>query len=837
MVTKNFHQTLLIVGLLILTLLISGTQPAFAGVDDPAYHRYEEILPALMELYEEHPDRVRIDTIGYSQQDKLPIFACYITANVEDDETNRFKPWVVINGSVHAEEVLGIEYSLWLAKKMLTHRSGRYWLRAVNTYIIPCTNVEGITVVYSLDNTWRKNKRDNVGDGLFRWKPGWGGDSSGVDINRNFPTFWNHGTDLFVISGNEFYDYYRGPAPASESETRALIEVMDKYRPLYATTIHSSRTGNVAEQVIYPFAWGKTDTKFPPDKDFLDEYANQIALRCKKYGNPNEHYKTVRVGHARGDAESYYYYKYGSFGCRVEIGQKEEGMQPDSAGMYQIFDDVTFGFEWMLNSAAGIRQDEVGEIITSRFDIQVTDAVTGDPLYARLVMDSRVSPLIPAKYTNPNTGFYFWMVGPTFTDTLRVSRFGYEPWKNIVRGSQNPSYIGGLNGIQLDPLPWHEVRFNITDGTSGLPIEDEVEFIIEHPDTAWAKTIMNGQMLVDLPEGDYRVTLTHGTSHVPRVLDISITDDVTTQTHNVGLSPANILLAEDFDGTDIVYTSDNNMNTNANDSLARWDLARDLYHSAPRCLTDTRVGFTPIYEEGWAAPYDIYTQSFDLTDVSNAALTYWLNQALEPGHDSMWVEFSIGGDNTDPDSWEWVQAIPAHDKLAILNWREMDEYVNRPWNANKINLMNYHDWEHIVVSVPDEFIGEDNVHFRFRLSTDGFVEEDGVYIDDVFLLASGDTPPAVSSDPVLPKKFTLGNPYPNPFNGQLSVRAHLPANDNLKIRLFDLNGRLALDAIDADYKAGSHTVSINAGHLPSGLYMLQAVAADRQVSRKVMLLK
>ena len=55
--------------------------------------------------------------------------------------------------------------------------------------------------------------------------------ASGVDINRNFPTKnWEW---------SEHGSYYGGVEPASEIETRFLIDVIDKYQPSAIITLHT----------------------------------------------------------------------------------------------------------------------------------------------------------------------------------------------------------------------------------------------------------------------------------------------------------------------------------------------------------------------------------------------------------------------------------------------------------------------------------------------------------------------------------------------------------------------------------------------------------------------
>ncbi len=817
----------------ILLLLFTLSNTAFARWDDPEYHHYDEILPELLALQEEYPDYIQIDTIGYSQQEHLPFWAVKINEDVNDN--SRVRPAVVLNGQVHAEEILGVEYIMWIAKKMMT-REARDWRQRVDTYLIPTSNPEGLTVVYSLDNTYRKNKRDNIGDGLFRWYPDWGGDSSGADPNRNFPTFWTHGTSLFALGDNEFYDYYRGPAPASESEVRGLISFMDRVRPLFALTIHSSRTGNVAEQVIYPWGWGRDELqKRPPDSNFLDEMANQIALRCRRKGNPGATYATIRVGNPRGDAETFYYYTFGTNAARVEIGTMGEGMQPNSTGIYDIISDVTEGFEWFLNSAAGINHDDAGDIEISRLDISVSDQATGEPMYARLKLDSRSMPIIPYRYTNPLNGAYYWMVNSSLSDTLRVNRFGYEPWVGRVLGGSSPSRIR----VRMTPLPRHDVTIAVNE--NGIPLTSIVNLAMQNVDTSWTELIFDGQKHIELPEGEYQLRLSDSEMHMPRSVTIVVVDTPESWEHHIGMVEANLVFSENFDGGDVVHTSDNDMNLFRQDSLVRWELTREIYHSAPSCLTDTKIGNSPINENGWDAPYNMLSRSFDLSGAHSAVLTYWLNQALEPGNDSMWVEFSIGGESgSDPSDWDWVQVGSSHQELAILNWQDRDammELENRPWNANRVNYMKYHDWENVFIEIPDEFIGQSVVHFRFHQSTDYVVAEDGIYIDDVCLLASGEVAPTVMSQQPLPRQFELGNAYPNPFNGQFSIKAHLPNDGKLNVSIFDIYGRKVLQGPTGDFSAGSHSITINAVNLPSGLYILRAKAIGQERIKKITLIR
>lgn len=55
--------------------------------------------------------------------------------------------------------------------------------------------------------------------------------SNGVDLNRNFPA-----KNWELAEKNEFFG---GPAPASEEETRFVIEIIEKYNPKAILTLHA----------------------------------------------------------------------------------------------------------------------------------------------------------------------------------------------------------------------------------------------------------------------------------------------------------------------------------------------------------------------------------------------------------------------------------------------------------------------------------------------------------------------------------------------------------------------------------------------------------------------
>lgn len=106
---------------------------------------------------------------------------------------------VIIIGVFHGDEPEG-EY---LINKLMNED-----LNTKNTVLyIPCLNPDGKSA----------NTRTN---------------SNGVDLNRNFPT------KNWKLSP-EKDNYYSGDVPASEIETRFLIEIIEEYKPNRILTLHT----------------------------------------------------------------------------------------------------------------------------------------------------------------------------------------------------------------------------------------------------------------------------------------------------------------------------------------------------------------------------------------------------------------------------------------------------------------------------------------------------------------------------------------------------------------------------------------------------------------------
>jgi|GEM_PF-5051586 len=94
----------------------------------------------------------------------------------------------------------------------------------------------------------------------------------------------------------------------------------------------------------------------------------------------------------------------------------------------------------------------------------------------------------------------------------------------------------------------------------------------------------------------------------------------------------------------------------------------------------------------------------------------------------------------------------------------------------------------------------------------------------------------VQSD-ILPGSFTLGTPYPNPFNPTVSVPVRIPSRGHLKVEVFNSLGQRVDVVCDREMPGGEMTLDWDGSRFSSGVYLFRATADGESRTVKAMLLK
>lgn len=85
--------------------------------------------------------------------------------------------------------------------------------------------------------------------------------------------------------------------------------------------------------------------------------------------------------------------------------------------------------------------------------------------------------------------------------------------------------------------------------------------------------------------------------------------------------------------------------------------------------------------------------------------------------------------------------------------------------------------------------------------------------------------------------FELQQNYPNPFNPVTTIRYTIPENNHVILAVYNTLGQRVDKIIDGEMTAGRHSITYDASHLPSGVYMYRIQAGEYSDIKKLMLVK
>lgn len=197
---------------------------------DDEYWSPDEIEQAVKKYHQTYPEITKLISIGKSLEGR-DIWALKISDNAAVREVH--ESTTLFNSMHHAREVMGPEISMDIIDYLLTNYERdslvRTWVDSYEIWVVPMLNVDGNAKVWSGSRMWRKNTRGGFG----------------VDLNRNYPFNWN---TCNGSSGSRSSQTYRGTEPASEPETKALMGLVEKIKPVFDISYHS-----YSRLVLYPF--------------------------------------------------------------------------------------------------------------------------------------------------------------------------------------------------------------------------------------------------------------------------------------------------------------------------------------------------------------------------------------------------------------------------------------------------------------------------------------------------------------------------------------------------------------------------------------------------------
>jgi murein tripeptide amidase MpaA len=254
-----------------------------------SYHTYAEFNTYLTNLTVYFPDLMKSTTVGQSIEGRN--IDVYVITGPNATPKKR----ILWTGMQHAREWISPHTVVYLVTQLVTlygsNPTVKRYLDSIEFHVIPIVNPDGYVYTWVGSNTrlWRKNRRLNSG-GTY-----------GVDLNRNWDDHW--GGD--GSSGTPSSDTYRGTAPFSELETKAVSGYIVQNAPFEGyIDFHS-----YSQLVLRPYGW---TTMLPPDsaeqKLVGDQISNAImAVHGKAYTSEPSH----QLYFTSGTADDWGYTKVG----------------------------------------------------------------------------------------------------------------------------------------------------------------------------------------------------------------------------------------------------------------------------------------------------------------------------------------------------------------------------------------------------------------------------------------------------------------------------------------------------------------------------------------------
>ena len=255
----------------------------------------------------QNPRITKLVNYGKTVQGK-DIIALKVSRNARTTRDGS-RPSVLYLGAQHAREWITPE----MVRRLMHHfvdnysrdRTIRNLVDANELWFVPVANPDGYDWSFQEgQRLWRKNLRDNNGDGQITT-------GDGVDLNRNFPTKW--GYDNEGSSPDPASETYRGPSPGSEPETKGLDAFARRVGFEFLVNYHSA-----AELLLYGLGWQVATPT--PDDVIYEAMAGDDANPAVPGYDPDI---SAELYTTNGDTDTHMTERYGTLGFTPEMSTCE----------------------------------------------------------------------------------------------------------------------------------------------------------------------------------------------------------------------------------------------------------------------------------------------------------------------------------------------------------------------------------------------------------------------------------------------------------------------------------------------------------------------------------
>lgn len=355
----------------------SAKATAPAGVDAAqwtrmleTYGRLLDLDPVLDDYHRDHPDKTEIVTLATTHEGRA------VRAMLIADKPSRAKgrPAMLLNGAHHGDEPLSALMMLDAIDTLLSGDKDPKIARVLSelaVWVVPMVNRDGFALFMRDLASGRKNGRETRK----------AGDRSpvrarGVDLNRNYPFRWG-ATNEVGSSKNPNRRSYRGLSPASEPETRAMVELSDRLHFVGSISYH---TGTLA--LLAPYTIDGVPVPKPNEAWLVaEDVARAIPKLDKRPVYVRKNLYTVD-----GTDQDYHRFAHGTLALLLESAAKSwDTPALAKKAIVQIRHSWRALFDRYLDgpSVEGRVKDEAGHAVSAKVEIAEVVTLAGEEWRSR----------------------------------------------------------------------------------------------------------------------------------------------------------------------------------------------------------------------------------------------------------------------------------------------------------------------------------------------------------------------------------------------------------------------------------------------------------------------
>ncbi len=209
----------------------------------------------------------------------------------------------------------------------------------------------------------------------------------------------------------------------------------------------------------------------------------------------------------------------------------------------------------------------------------------------------------------------------------------------------------------------------------------------------------------------------------------------------------------------------------------------------------------------------------NLNNLSNIKLMFNTKYFIESGYDYGQVEITTNNGGT------WIPLQGKYTKPGAGSFQPNGEPLydgsTGTWKSEVMSLTPY---------------SNHSVKIRFYFRSDGGLNLDGWYVDDICILGY-DVQTGITGNGELPVTYSLSQNYPNPFNPVTQISYSIPSKQFVSIKVFDMLGRQVSQLVNNINEAGNYSVTFDGSAYSSGIYYYKMETEGFVETRRMVLVK